>query len=548
MRRFFAGLLIIMMLGTVCTGEELPLDGLSAETLSVSESPEALEPDPNVDEVSADLVPPVANATLKVDLQALEDQAAKLESDGRSEEAETLRKQIADYRDALDATKSAIEESAEGGTAGTMKVSLEDLRQQAWKLEADAQKAEAEGDKATADLKRTQAAQLEEQIAAYEEIGGDSGVFSSAVVTVDYPDAVKLGVGESLKLPGIGVEFKSSKPKYASVDSDGTLKGLKVGKAVITAKASGAKAVKINVQVLKAPSKVKLSDKSLILCLGDQKKLKASLPKKTASAITFTSSKTGVASVDGEGRVTALKAGKTTVTAKTFNGKKATCKVTVLDGTAPKKLSVKKTLKVGLYGKATLSPSVGSGAAAVYSYSVKNKKIASVSAKGVVTGKKTGSTVITVKTHNGLKATVKVTVVKKALTELTDLIGVDFMTAVKRMGGKEKDVTKDGKEGYENSVYRKNGYTLSAPWDDALYKGDKYYRKVNWILLEQANKYTVLGIKPGFTVEQAQKKLKAAGFDEGSEMYGTFLASTEDASFMSYVENGKLTWIQYSVG
>ena len=140
MRRFFVGLLIIMMLGTVCTGEEILLDGISAEALPVSESPEAHEPDPNVDEVFTDLVPPVPNATLKLDLQALEDQAAKLESDGRSEEAEALRKQIAAYRDALDATGSIVGEAAEGDTTGTVKVSLEDLRQQAQKLEADAQK------------------------------------------------------------------------------------------------------------------------------------------------------------------------------------------------------------------------------------------------------------------------------------------------------------------------------------------------------------------------------------------------------------------------
>ena len=187
------------------------------------------------------------------------------------------------------------------------------------------------------------------------------------------------------------------------------------------------------------------------------------------------------------------------------------------------------------------------GAATVYSFASKNRKIAAVSAKGVVTGKKKGSTTITVKTHNGLTATVKVTVAKKELTELTDLIGTDIYAAVKKLGGKKKDVGTDGKDGYENFAYKKNGIRLAAPRIDYQKKKRKGYRKVNWIVLEKKNKYTILGMKPGITLEKAKQTLEAAGFGDMYVLWGSFGASKGKASVNGYIENGAFKWIGYSV-
>lgn len=54
------------------------------------------------------------------------------------------------------------------------------------------------------------------------------------------------------------------------------------------------------------------------------------LPKNTASnKITFKSANTKVAKVSVTGKVIAVKTGKTTITIKTFNGKKAVLKVRV---------------------------------------------------------------------------------------------------------------------------------------------------------------------------------------------------------------------------
>ena len=66
------------------------------------------------------------------------------------------------------------------------------------------------------------------------------------------------------------------------------------------------------------------------LKVGKTFKIKVKFPKNTASKkITFTSSKKSVAKVSSNGTVTALKKGTTTITVKTFNGKKAKIKIVV---------------------------------------------------------------------------------------------------------------------------------------------------------------------------------------------------------------------------
>ncbi len=166
------------------------------------------------------------------------------------------------------------------------------------------------------------------------------------------------------------------------------------------------------------PASVTLNKNKLSLVIGKSATLKATVsPQEAARELTWKSSDKKIAVVK-DGKVTAKKAGKATITVKTGNGKTATCKVTVTE-TAPKK---KQPTKVVL-NKAKLSLSVGSGATLKATVSPKgavkkltwkssDTKVATVK-NGKVTAKKIGKATITVMTQNGKKAACEVTVTKK---------------------------------------------------------------------------------------------------------------------------------------
>ena len=67
----------------------------------------------------------------------------------------------------------------------------------------------------------------------------------------------------------------------------------------------------------------------MALAKGKKLKLKATLPDGTASALTWSSSKPKVASVDQKGIVTAIKPGTAVITVRTYNGKAASVTITV---------------------------------------------------------------------------------------------------------------------------------------------------------------------------------------------------------------------------
>ncbi len=85
------------------------------------------------------------------------------------------------------------------------------------------------------------------------------------------------------------------------------------------------------VQLQVVPTSVALNKTTLTLDTGKTSTLKATVyPSNAANKkCTWSSSNTSVATVDGNGKVTAKKAGTATITVKTSNGKTATCKVTV---------------------------------------------------------------------------------------------------------------------------------------------------------------------------------------------------------------------------
>ena len=209
--------------------------------------------------------------------------------------------------------------------------------------------------------------------------------------------------------------WSSSNTAVATVSSSGKVTAKKKGTSTITIEAIGGKKASCKVTVIGIqPVSVTSSLKSKKLEVGSSVTLKATVSPSNAEnkTLTWSSSNSAVAVVSSSGKVTAKKKGTATITVKTVNGKKATCKVTVI-GIQPHALNLNlsaKKLEVGSFVtlKATVSPSNAENK--TVTWGTEATSIATVQG-GVVKAKGEGSVTITATTVNGKKATCKVTVI-----------------------------------------------------------------------------------------------------------------------------------------
>lgn len=149
-------------------------------------------------------------------------------------------------------------------------------------------------------------------------------------------------------------------------------------------------------------SAASISKKKVTICTGQTIQLKVNGVKRKAR---WTSSNKSVATVTQKGKVSAKKKGTTTVTAK-IGKKKYACKVTV---ESPKLSKTSITVKNGKTYQLKMQNTKQK-----YKWSSKNKSIATVTSKGKVTGKKTGTTYIYAKSASGKIFKCKVIVKKSA--------------------------------------------------------------------------------------------------------------------------------------
>ena len=250
-----------------------------------------------------------------------------------------------------------------------------------------------------------------------EIIEGESAVLSASVS----PEAAS----------DRAVAWSSSDRSVATVDKAGTVHGLRPGTATVTATAegkSGTCAVTVKAKAVNV-TEVALDKTELTLTEGETETLTATVRPDNADnrKVTWSSDKTEVATVDGDGRVTAVKSGEAVVTVTTEDGgKTASCKVTVKANTVSvTEVTLDRTELTLTEGEtetltATVKPDNADNRKVTWSSD--KTEIATVDGAGRVTAVKAGEAVITVTTEDGGKtATCKVTVKAKtvSVTEVT---------------------------------------------------------------------------------------------------------------------------------
>ena len=235
---------------------------------------------------------------------------------------------------------------------------------------------------------------------------------------------ISLAVGETYKISSTltpsdasnqNLEYKSMDPKIADVSKTGLVTAKQAGVAyIIVSTPDGKVSVTLTVKVTQQATGMKLSAASLILDVGESYTLEATFNPKTTTEtkVLWSVADKSVAKVDAKGKVTAVSAGDTIITAKSSNGLTAICTVKVNQPVGSIELNYTEyDLAVG----DELELEVTFDSEDVTNQKVKWKSskssVASVDKNGVVKGKKGGVAIITVTAdENGMQANCVVTV------------------------------------------------------------------------------------------------------------------------------------------
>lgn len=222
------------------------------------------------------------------------------------------------------------------------------------------------------------------------------------------------------------VTWKSSNTKIVTVNQSGTITGKAMGTATVTvtAKDGSKKTASCKVTVGKPVTSVKLNATAKTLYTGKTFTLKPTFAPTDAvnKLVLWSSSNTKIATVSSSGVVTAKAKGTATITCTTRDGsgKKATCKITVVQSVTSIKLdrTAINATKYGLNYRITPTIAPTNAYKKTVTWTSSNTKVAAVSTTGVVKTKAYGTATITCTAADGSgkKATCKVTVSNPAVT------------------------------------------------------------------------------------------------------------------------------------
>lgn len=270
----------------------------------------------------------------------------------------------------------------------------------------------------------------EEDYAKYlEQLEHEKNLISAISIT---PSSASVEKGSAAVLTASTTPAKPSNPdltwsssntSVATVDANGKVTAVAAGSATITVASDNGVKATATINVTVSPASISLDKTDVILEKGSVESITASVGPSdcTDKSVTWTVGDSSVATVDNEGLVAAVGAGKTIITAKTSNGKTATANVTVVVSATGVQLNASDVdvIPESTYQLvATVLPDDCTDKSVTWTSS--DPMIATVDGGGLVDVLKEGRVVITVTTANGLTAS----------CTLNSLSGVDQVLAL----------------------------------------------------------------------------------------------------------------------
>ena len=260
--------------------------------------------------------------------------------------------------------------------------------------------------------------------------------------------SVELKFNETVKLtPTVHndiTSWVSGDESVVTVDGEGNLTPVGLGTATITITTAGKNTASCNVTVVEA---VSLNKTELNLVADDEVTLSATIAPEGVAIQEWESSVPSVATVDANGKVTALAAGTTTITVTTANGESASCIVNVTETISLNHSEVTLEEESFTVLTATAHPS-----SKTVTWSSDNEAVAEVDQAGKVSALSVGTAVITAAISDDVKASCTVTVTEKTVipansvtldkTEVELVVGAtDSLTATTDPEGKAVEWT-----------------------------------------------------------------------------------------------------------
>ena len=366
------------------------------------------------------------------------------------------------------------------------------------------------------------------------------------------------------------VKWSTSSKKVATVDANGVVTPVKEGTATITIKTANGNKDTVKVKVIDPykPAKVVLVGESTVtMSLGQVLTLEHELVPATAQTkLTWTSSSKKVATVDQNGVVTPVKEGTATITVKTANGKKDTVKVKIVDPNKVSSIKLDKTgtqkMKVGdtMQISCKIAPAT---AQTTLTWKSSKTSVATVNDEGLVTAVGKGTATITVTTHNGKKATVKVSVSEAPAPEITNPVGAKelsgylgkpFSNLKKVVSGLEAE--QGGKDGYITKEFYRTSGDMMAFWGfistgdfknpDSITGGWK--KDCVYALQTKMSGHALHGFYVGMPERDIEAQASKLGYSEvnaSGDMYRTYDLSGKKVgdvnySMMVFAKNGSV--------